>query len=209
MFEHVGPKNYDTYFDVVDRNLKPDGIFLLHTIGSKRTDNNVDPWINKYIFPNGCLPSVRQIANASESHFVMEDWHNFGADYDTTLMAWHARFQEAWPEIADNYSERFKRMFSYYLNACAGAFRARDIQLWQVVFSRGIETYLRVASQNNPGYPGLFLFVFCARYYWHFSCRQHAPSTVSTTTWFVDRFRYSRDARVFRTQRGALQRFRN
>lgn len=145
MFEHVGPKNYATYFEVVDRNLKPDGLFLLHTIGSKRTDNNVDPWINKYIFPNGCLPSVRQIANASEPHFIMEDWHNFGADYDTTLMAWHSRFQESWPEIAENYSERFKRMFSYYLNACAGAFRARDIQLWQVVFSRGADGGLRVA----------------------------------------------------------------
>ena len=145
MFEHVGPKNYKTYFEVADRNLKPEGIFLLHTIGSKRTDNNVDPWINKYIFPNGCLPSVRQIANASEPHFIVEDWHNFGADYDTTLMAWHECFQAAWPEIADNYSERFKRMFSYYLNACAGAFRARDIQLWQVVFSRGIEHGLHVA----------------------------------------------------------------
>ncbi|GJL34384.1 Cyclopropane-fatty-acyl-phospholipid synthase [Phytobacter ursingii] len=145
MFEHVGPKNYDTYFTVVDRNLKPDGLFLLHTIGSRRTDHNVDPWIDRYIFPNGCLPSVRQIANASESHFVMEDWHNFGADYDKTLMAWHERFLASWPDIADNYSERFKRMFSYYLNACAGAFRARDIQLWQVVFSRGIEHGLRVA----------------------------------------------------------------
>lgn len=145
MFEHVGPKNYATYFDVVDRNLKPDGLFLLHTIGSRCTDHHVDPWIDRYIFPNGCLPSVRQIANASESHFVMEDWHNFGADYDKTLMAWHARFLSSWPEIADNYSERFKRMFSYYLNACAGAFRARDIQLWQVVFSRGLEHGLRVA----------------------------------------------------------------
>lgn len=144
MFEHVGPKNYATYFKVVDRNLKPDGIFLLHTIGSNKTDNNVDPWIDKYIFPNGCLPSVRQIAEASEGHFVMEDWHNFGADYDKTLMAWDERFHASWPEIADNYSERFKRMFSYYLNACAGAFRARDIQLWQVVFSRGVENGLRV-----------------------------------------------------------------
>lgn len=144
MFEHVGPKNYATYFDVADRNLKPDGIFLLHTIGSNKTDNNVDPWIDKYIFPNGCLPSVRQIAAASEGHFVMEDWHNFGADYDRTLMAWHERFLACWPEIADNYSDRFKRMFSYYLNACAGAFRARDIQLWQVVFSRGVEHGLRV-----------------------------------------------------------------
>ena len=145
MFEHVGPKNYATYFEVVDRNLKPEGLFLLHTIGAKISDNNVDPWIDKYIFPNGCLPSVRQIATASEPHFIMEDWHNFGTDYDTTLMAWHERFLAAWPEIADNYSERFKRMFSYYLNACAGAFRARDIQLWQVVFSRGVENGLRVA----------------------------------------------------------------
>lgn len=145
MFEHVGPKNYATYFEVVDRNLKPDGLFLLHTIGSNKTDHHVDPWINKYIFPNGCLPSVRQIATASEPHFVMEDWHNFGSDYDKTLMAWHSRFQAAWPEIAGNYSDRFRRMFSYYLNACAGAFRARDIQLWQVVFSRGVENGLRVA----------------------------------------------------------------
>ncbi|EHM46404.1 cyclopropane fatty acyl phospholipid synthase [Yokenella regensburgei] len=144
MFEHVGPKNYNTYFEVADRNLKPEGIFLLHTIGSKITDHNVDPWINKYIFPNGCLPSVRHIADASESHFIVEDWHNFGADYDTTLMAWYERFLASWPDIADNYSERFKRMFTYYLNACAGAFRARDIQLWQVVFSRGIEHGLRV-----------------------------------------------------------------
>lgn len=141
---NMSGQNYNTYFEVVDRNLKPDGLFLLHTIGSKKTDHNVDPWINKYIFPNGCLPSVRQIAEASESHFVMEDWHNFGADYDTTLMAWHERFINAWPEIAGNYNERFKRMFSYYLNACAGAFRARDIQLWQVVFTRGVENGLRV-----------------------------------------------------------------
>lgn len=145
MFEHVGPKNYATYFDVVDRNLKPDGIFLLHTIGAIKTDMSVDPWIDKYIFPNGCLPSVRHVADASEPHFILEDWHNFGADYDKTLMAWHERFLQAWPALADNYGERFKRMFSYYLNACAGAFRARDIQLWQIVFSRGVEGGLRVA----------------------------------------------------------------
>lgn len=144
MFEHVGPKNYAVYFDVVDRNLKPEGIFLLHTIGSNATDTNVDPWINKYIFPNGCLPSVQHIARASEPHFVMEDWHNFGPDYDKTLMAWYQRFLASWPDIAENYTPRFKRMFTYYLNACAGAFRARDIQLWQVVFTRGVNGGLRV-----------------------------------------------------------------
>ncbi|EPZ3034226.1 cyclopropane fatty acyl phospholipid synthase [Yersinia enterocolitica] len=146
MFEHVGPKNYNTYFKVVKRNLKPDGLFLLHTIGANRTDLSVDPWIDKYIFPNGCLPSVQHIAKASEPYFIMEDWHNFGADYDRTLMAWYERFQAAWPKLAENYSPRFERMFSYYLNACAGAFRARDIQLWQVLFSpNGVEGGIRVA----------------------------------------------------------------
>lgn len=138
MFEHVGPKNYAAYFEVVDRCLKPDGLFLLHTIGSNKTAHNVDPWINKYIFPNGCLPSIKQIANTSEPYFVMEDWHNFGADYDKTLMAWLTRFTEAWPQLAAHYSPAFRRMFSYYLTACAGAFRARNIQLWQVLFSRGV-----------------------------------------------------------------------
>ncbi|CFQ38387.1 cyclopropane fatty acyl phospholipid synthase [Yersinia aleksiciae] len=145
MFEHVGPKNYRTYFDVVNRNLKPDGLFLLHTIGANRTDLSIDPWINKYIFPNGCLPSVKHIAQASEPYFIMEDWHNFGSDYDRTLMAWYTRFQAAWPSLAENYSSRFERMFGYYLNACAGAFRARDIQLWQILFSpNGVEGGIRV-----------------------------------------------------------------
>ncbi len=146
MFEHVGPKNYQTYFNVVARNLKPDGLFLLHTIGANETNMNVDPWINKYIFPNGCLPSIKHIATTSEGKFVMEDWHNIGADYDRTLMAWYERFVQNWSKLEHNYSQRFFRMFSYYLNACAGAFRARDIQLWQVVFSpRGAEGGLRVA----------------------------------------------------------------
>ncbi|MCR0997460.1 cyclopropane fatty acyl phospholipid synthase [Serratia rubidaea] len=145
MFEHVGPKNYDTYFSVAARNLRPDGLFLLHTIGSNQTDLNVDAWIDKYIFPNGCLPSVKHIADASEGRFVMEDWHNIGADYDRTLMAWLDNFKRAWPELAADYSERFERMFTYYLNACAGAFRSRNIQLWQVLFSpKGVEGGVRV-----------------------------------------------------------------
>ncbi|HFQ7237954.1 cyclopropane fatty acyl phospholipid synthase [Citrobacter braakii] len=144
MFEHVGPKNYDTYFSIADRCLKPDGLFLLHTIGSNKKGMSVDPWINKYIFPNGCLPAISHIAEASESRFVMEDWHNFGSDYDKTLMAWHERFNQAWPELSSRYSATFRRMFNYYLCACAGAFRARDIELWQVLFSRGVEGGIRV-----------------------------------------------------------------
>ncbi|TYL43665.1 cyclopropane fatty acyl phospholipid synthase [Dickeya chrysanthemi] len=145
MFEHVGPKNYDTYFRVVRKNLKPAGLFLLHTIGANETSLKVDAWINKYIFPNGCLPSVQHIAQHSEPYLVMEDWHNFGADYDRTLMAWHERFQQHRPELAARYPTRFQRMFNYYLSACAGAFRARSIQLWQVLFSvGGVEGGLRV-----------------------------------------------------------------
>ncbi|MGI8465330.1 cyclopropane fatty acyl phospholipid synthase [Pectobacterium punjabense] len=146
MFEHVGPRNYDNYFRIVRRSLKPNGLFLLHTIGANSTDSRLDPWIHKYIFPNGCIPSVVHIAQASEPDMVMEDWHNFGVDYDCTLMAWHTRFQQGWPQLATHYSERFRRMFSYYLNACAGAFRARELQLWQIVFSRdGIDGGLRVS----------------------------------------------------------------
>ncbi len=146
MFEHVGPKNYATYFDVVQRNLKENGLFLLHTIGSNVNMVNADPWTTKYIFPNGCLPSIEQIGHYTSGQLVMEDWHNLGADYDRTLCAWYERFSKIWPEIQQNYNTRFQRMFTYYLNSCAGAFRARDIQLWQIVFSKnGIEGGTRVA----------------------------------------------------------------
>ncbi|RKQ97248.1 cyclopropane-fatty-acyl-phospholipid synthase [Kushneria sinocarnis] len=137
MFEHVGQKNYQTYFDTVKRLLAPDGLFVLHTIGSNESRVSADPWINKYIFPNGVLPSVAQIIAPTENQLVMEDWQNFGADYDRTLMAWYENFEKAWPELAGSYSETAHRMFQYYLNVCAAAFRARDIQLWQVVFSHG------------------------------------------------------------------------
>lgn len=145
MFEHVGPKNYATYFKVTNDCLKEDGIFLLHTIGSNVSDLSVDPWINKYIFPNGCLPSLPQIFEAAEKYYVTEDLHNFGTDYDKTLISWHERFEKAYPELPRKYTERFRRMFTYYLCTCAGAFRARNIQLWQVVFTKGIKGGLRVA----------------------------------------------------------------
>ncbi|EKS7793885.1 cyclopropane fatty acyl phospholipid synthase [Edwardsiella piscicida] len=146
MFEHVGPKNYATYFNTVKRCLHPEGRFLLHTIGSNISDHGVDPWINRYIFPNGRLPSMRDIVSCSEGMMVMEDWHNLGSDYDKTLMAWEARFRAAWPRLKDRYGERFYRMFRYYLCACAGAFRARDIQLWQVLFSpHGVSGGVRAA----------------------------------------------------------------
>lgn len=139
MFEHVGRRNHATYFDMVQRCLAPDGRFLLHTIGRNHTRGGVDPWIDRYIFPNGELPALSDIARHAETRFVIEDVHNFGADYDPTLMAWHANFQAAWPRFAARYGERFQRMWRYYLLACAGAFRARSLQLWQVALSpRGV-----------------------------------------------------------------------
>ncbi|WP_411177270.1 cyclopropane fatty acyl phospholipid synthase (plasmid) [Klebsiella oxytoca] len=138
MFEHVGAKNYLTYFNIVNLLLKADGIFLLHTIGSNKTDNNVDPWIDKYIFRDGFLPSITQIASASEAWFIIEDLHNFGTDYDKTLIAWEQRFNYSWHLLDDDYPLIFRRFFNYYLNFYAGAFRARKMQLWQFMFTKGI-----------------------------------------------------------------------
>ena len=136
MVEHVGCKNYQTYMKVAHRCLKKDGLFLLHTIGGNESVNSVDHWIDKYIFPNGMLPSVKQLSKASEGLFIMEDWHNFGTDYDKTLMAWHKNFTGNWDKIKDKYNARFFRMWKYYILCCAGSFRARKNQLWQIVFSK-------------------------------------------------------------------------
>jgi len=136
MFEHVGPKNYAAFFSVVERVLKKEGLFLLHTIGNHVTTPKVDPWIDKYVFPNGRLPSAKEIAHAVESRFLVEDWHQFGADYDRTLMAWWENFERGWPALKQKYGDRFFRMWRYYLMSCAGFFRSRQGQLWQVMMSQ-------------------------------------------------------------------------
>ncbi len=135
MFEHVGPKNYRKYFKTAQSLLKDDGLFLLHTIGSTRT-STADPWTDRYIFHGGILPTIAQVAHGAHDLFVLEDLHNFGVDYDKTLMAWHHNFINAWPKLKEKYDERFYRMWTYYLLCCAGSFRARHIQLWQFVFSK-------------------------------------------------------------------------
>lgn len=136
VMEHVGAKNYRNYMEVVDRTLKPGGIGFFHTIGDNTSKSGTNSWTNKFIFPNGMLPSLAQLGRAMEGLFVVEDWHNIGPDYDPTLMAWHANFEEAWPDLRDRYGERFYRMWRYYLLSSAGGFRARHSQLWQVVFTR-------------------------------------------------------------------------
>lgn len=136
MFEHVGIKNYQTYFRHLKHLLKDDGLFLLHTIGTTITAADPDPWIEKYIFPNSKLPSMCQISKSIEKHFCLEDLHNFGADYDKTLMAWYHNFVAAWPEIKHHYDDEFYRIWTYYLLTCAGTFRSRTIHLWQLVLSK-------------------------------------------------------------------------
>lgn len=135
MFEHVGYKNYRAYMEAARRLLKPDGLFLLHTIGGNRSVKRTDPWIEKYIFPNSMLPSIAQIGRAIERQFVMEDWHNFSADYDKTLMFWYQNFENAWPTLRANYSARFRRMWRFYLLTSAAGFRARKNQLWQIILA--------------------------------------------------------------------------
>ncbi len=135
MFEHVGSRNYRIFMEKVHGSLKPGGVFLLHTIGSNETHVGCDPWITKYIFPNSKLPSLKQITKVIESMFVLEDLHNLGPHYDKTLMAWCRNFREAWPRLASRFDDRFKRMWEYYLLSCAGSFRARDIQVWQIVLT--------------------------------------------------------------------------
>ena len=136
MFEHVGVKNYRQFMEVAARCLSDNGLFLLHTIGSETSEFGTEPWFAKYIFPNSMLPSITQIGKAAEGLLIAEDWHNFGADYDRTLMAWFANFDAAWPALEHKYGQRFYRMWKYYLLSCAGNFRSRRAQLWQVVFSK-------------------------------------------------------------------------
>jgi len=136
ILEHVGYKNYRTYMEVADRCLKDDGIAFIHTIGGNISTTMTNPWTDKYIFPNGMLPSIAQIARAMEGLFVMEDWHNFGPDYDKTLMAWYDNFEKAWPRLKEKYDEHFYRMWKFYLLSSAGGFRSRYNQLWQIVMTK-------------------------------------------------------------------------
>jgi cyclopropane-fatty-acyl-phospholipid synthase len=136
MIEHVGAKNYRRFAEIVHSVLKPDGIFLLHTIGGNKPQRKPNDWLNKYIFPNYLIPSVPELGHAFQGLFSVEDWHNFGPYYDPTLCAWNENFERSWPKLAARYDERFKRMWNYYFLCCAGYFRARRSQLWHVVLTK-------------------------------------------------------------------------
>jgi cyclopropane-fatty-acyl-phospholipid synthase len=136
MFEHVGPKNYRTFMEVCHRCLKENGLVMLHTIGSNKTCVKGDEWLLRYIFPGGKLPSIAEIGKSIENLFVMEDWHNFGLDYARTTKAWLTYFENNWDKIKSSYPDPFYRMWTYYLNCSSGGFKAREMQLWQIVLSK-------------------------------------------------------------------------
>ena len=135
MFEHVGPRNYQGFFDRCCDLLAPDGLMLHHTIGSNESTQSVDAWFNRYIFPGGVVPSLHQISGAAQPRWAIEDVHNLGPDYDRTLRAWHDNVEARWDEIP-GYDERFRRTWRYYLLSSAASFRVRNLQLFQIVFSR-------------------------------------------------------------------------
>jgi cyclopropane-fatty-acyl-phospholipid synthase len=136
MVEHVGYKNYRTYMRAAARSLGEDGLFVCEGICGNVSRVHVDPWIERYIFPNSMLPSLASLARAAEGIFIVEDVKNIGPNYDPTLLAWEEDFRRAGPHFADRYGERFRRMWRFYLLSCAGAFRARSLQVFSILFSK-------------------------------------------------------------------------
>jgi cyclopropane-fatty-acyl-phospholipid synthase len=136
MVEHVGYKNYRAYMQAAARSLGEDGLFLCQGICGNSSRFHTDPCIERYIFPNSMIPSLAQLTRAAEGVFIVEDIRNIGPNYDSTLLAWEENFRRAWPRFADRYGERFRRMWRFYLLSCAGAFRARSLQVFSILFSK-------------------------------------------------------------------------
>ncbi len=136
MMEHVGPKNHRLMMDVVTRSLTDDGVALVHTISGRRSRRHGTPFVEKYIFPNAVSPSLAQLGAATEGLFVLEDLQNIGPDYERTLLAWWENFDRAYPDLRHAYDGRFYRMWKFYLLAAAGASRARDAQVFQLVLTK-------------------------------------------------------------------------
>jgi cyclopropane-fatty-acyl-phospholipid synthase len=135
MFEHVGHKNYRTYFEKARSVIKDDGLFMMHTVGSQWSTDTIEPWLEKYIFPGGVIPSMAQIGKAIDGLWSVVDTHNIGPNYDKTLCAWYENFDRNWKKDRTPEEERFYRLWKYYLLCCAGGFRARVLQVWQFVLS--------------------------------------------------------------------------
>jgi cyclopropane-fatty-acyl-phospholipid synthase len=133
LMEHVGPKNHRAYMRLAAQRLAPGGRAFIHTIGGSRPRTHIDPWFDKYIFPNAAIPTLGQLATAMEEILVPEDVQNIGPHYDRTLMAWWANFDAAWPRLRGKYGETFYRMWKFYLLISAAYFRTREHNLYQIV----------------------------------------------------------------------------
>ena len=144
MIEAVGRKNIPTFFAMVERCLADKGLFALQVISAEsfslRSNAALDQfimWLQHRIFPNGWIPSFPSLIDPARGNLVVEDLHNFSADYATTLHAWDVNFQTSWPSLVEKYGEPFRRMWLYYLNGCEALFAARMVQLYQIVYSKG------------------------------------------------------------------------
>jgi cyclopropane-fatty-acyl-phospholipid synthase len=151
MIEAVGVKNLKTYFDAAASSLKLGGHFVVQAIANNEDVFNTNAWFSKYIFRDGVAPSSNQVDRAARFAFGPPvDRHRITGDYDKTLMAWHANFTKAWPDLQGAYGARFKRMWDFYLLSVAGGFRARAIQLNQVVYVKGGAAKTTPPVRNLP-----------------------------------------------------------
>ncbi len=141
MFEHVGLAYYDAYFQHCHRLLRPDGVMLLHTIGCSGVPSHANPWLDKYIFPGGYLPTLSELTPAIErSGLVVTDIEVLRLHYASTLYHWRERFMARRDEAAKLYSEEFCRLWEFYLAFCEAAFRHEDVVVFQVQLARRTET---------------------------------------------------------------------
>lgn len=136
MYEHVGRLNDKRFYDVISKALKPEGLALIHTIGSVERTHRTDEWIDRYVFPGGRLPSAVDLCKGLEKKFIIEDWESFGTDYERTLRCWHENLLQSKQNQDLVLDDRGYRFWKFYLLSCAGFFRSRQGQLWQVVLSR-------------------------------------------------------------------------
>ena len=141
MFEHVGKKFYKVFFESMNKLLKEDGIFLLHTIGVVDKPSPPNKFINKYIFPGGVCPSFSQIIEPIEkTGLIVSDSETLIRHYDKTLESWLERFLEKRIEVKDLFDEKFVRMWEFYLASCAAAFRYRDLAVFQLQIVKNFQT---------------------------------------------------------------------
>jgi cyclopropane-fatty-acyl-phospholipid synthase len=154
MFEHVGQRSFAEYFRNLDRLLKPDGVALIHTIGRMGPPAPNNAWMNKYIFPGSYIPSLSQLAPVFEQQGLwLTDFEMLRIHYARTLEAWNERFQAHRADVAKRFDERFCRMWEFYLELCAAAFRYRTLVVFQMQIAKSIDAVPITRDYMYPGEP--------------------------------------------------------